>query len=449
MVDLLPEIRTYLRELSDLRSQLAEEMADVEALFGPVTAMLDGFADGSSPSGSRELRRTFDSESADERQRVREDVAGDRKLFDLNQQDFDLASGLLDMIIEVTSNDEFPKSLDTSGDGTIAPDELPDRWKRIRQGNRGDEEPRTFDEVIAEARDGMLVLREYIIKIGQSVQVVQADLRVELIAINRFVLPGGSEPPTIEEVVQIGISRRHDLMNARAQVMDARRLVEVAANALEATLDVTFNGRVGAAPGSRKPFDFSDTAAQYNAGLRLDTPADKVAERNVYNAALINYQRARRDFMALEDDITQQIRQSWRQLRVSEQQLEIDRQSVRDAGLSLDIAAINATGPGQSNAFSLLNALDAVLAAQNSLVSDWITYEVNRLNIYRDMGIMEVDDQGLWVDDFYANPTDVDASVNQSVIDLPDDPSLTAADAPLSFAATPLFEFDVEDGEQE
>ncbi|NBO66246.1 MAG: hypothetical protein EBU88_15625 [Acidobacteria bacterium] len=47
------------------------------------------------------------------------------------------------------------------------------------------------------------------------------------------------------------------------------------------------------------------------------------------------------------------------------------------------------------------NALNSVLTAQNGLIQDWVVYETNRLNIFRDMGIMDIDARGVWTDRFY------------------------------------------------
>ena len=49
----------------------------------------------------------------------------------------------------------------------------------------------------------------------------------------------------------------------------------------------------------------------------------------------------------------------------------------------------------------MLNALSTLLNAQNALVGDWITYETNRLNIFVNMGIMQLDPRGVWDDPFY------------------------------------------------
>ena len=428
---LLADIRTFNRELIELRSEVKEMITEVNSEFDPVRDLLES-KDLQDPADG--TKRRFANE--EERQRVAIDVADDENRMELNQEDFEKSSRILDFLVKATSEDDFPQSLDTNQNQRIDPDELPENWRKLRRDNGLDDQPQSYVELIIEAGKASMSLRENLQIIVQSLQVIQADLRVETIAINPFVLPGGDTAPDIEEVVRVGLEYRLDLMNARAEVMDARRRVEVAANALEATLDVTFAGQVGTAPGSKKPFDFSSDAAQINAGLAFDTPADKIAERNIYNAALIAYQRARRAYIAQEDAVKQQIRRSWRQLKVSEQQLEIDRQAVRTATRQYDIAAFESTGPGQNNALSLLNALDAVPAAQNSLVGDWVTYETNRLNIFFDMGIMEIDSSGLWQDTFYTRiPTsEIIDPTTEEVIPAPGSES----DSPLTTPPTPL-----------
>ena len=53
------------------------------------------------------------------------------------------------------------------------------------------------------------------------------------------------------------------------------------------------------------------------------------------------------------------------------------------------------------NGLNLLNAIRSVLDAQNNLIQFWVNYEANRLNIHRDMGIMQLDERGVWLDDHY------------------------------------------------
>jgi outer membrane protein TolC len=242
---------------------------------------------------------------------------------------------------------------------------------------------------------------------AQNLEVIQAGLRVEQIAVVPFTLDGTMNVPDIEKVIAIGLENRHDLMNIRAQVMDARRRVEIAANALESGLDITIRGEQGLNPDAQN-------STAHSAGVQFTTPMDQVLERNVYRQALVNYQRARRTYMEAEDRIKQSIRQSWRQIQVQEYRLEIDRTAVRNAASQYDSASLQAAGGQQTNALSLVNALDSVLRAQNSLVGDWVTYETNRLNIFRDMGIMEIDPRGVWTDPFYLQMDNLSADGNVS-----------------------------------
>jgi hypothetical protein len=130
--------------------------------------------------------------------------------------------------------------------------------------------------------------------------------------------------------------------------------------------------------------------------------------------------------MLLEDQIKQQVRQSWRQLQTQEYRVQIDRTTVRNAALQYDSASLQAAGTAQTNALSLVNALSSVLNAQNSLVSDWVTYETNRLNIYRDMGIMEIDPRGVWTDPFYQQMDNLPVESSESSPATPPDVVLPA-----------------------
>jgi hypothetical protein len=243
-------------------------------------------------------------------------------------------------------------------------------------------------------------LQEDLLQIVRGLTVTQIGLRLELVAVQPFDMP-------IEKTVAIGLENRVDLMNTRAVVMDARRQVEVAANRLMSRIDLVAQGDVRNR-GRENPVDFRLDQSEFRFGVQFTAPLDQIQERNAYRAALIIYQRARRDYMQAEDQVKQQVRQAWRQLDILKANLETSRQAVRIAALQLDSAIEEANAPttgevntGGLQGQNLLRALDAVLRAQNSLLGNWVRYEQNRLNIYRDMGIMEIGPDGLWTDDFY------------------------------------------------
>lgn len=268
-------------------------------------------------------------------------------------------------------------------------------------------------EIAVSKYEDLKSLRETLVQLTQNLTVIQISLRLELIEVQPFHL-------AMQHAVEVGLNNRVDLMNARARVMDARRKVEVAANALLSSVDVVVAGDIST-PGGNKPLDFRGSESQLRAGFQFTSPLDQIDERNFYRATLINYQRERREYMLAEDRVKQQIRNAWRQIFVLRQNLETARRAVRIAALQYDSAVMQSNAPVSGTASltsssssrgsglagnNLLNALNAILNAQNNLVQTYTNYERNRLNIYRDMGIMEIGEDGLWVDPFYQNQID-------------------------------------------
>src|SRR5205085_1317295 len=107
----------------------------------------------------------------------------------------------------------------------------------------------------------------------------------------------------VDEVIGIATKYRLDLQTARDQVEDARRNVANAKNGLLPDLRFTADGT------TRNPLETSTPhinarESTYSAGLQLDLPIDRVAERNLYRRSLINLQRAERSYEELKDRIS-------------------------------------------------------------------------------------------------------------------------------------------------
>lgn len=260
----------------------------------------------------------------------------------------------------------------------------------------------------------LVELREDLLTISQGFSAVQTGLRTELITLNTFDM-------TLEQAVGIGLENRMDLMNSRGAVMDARRKMEVAANQLQAVMNVVAQGDIrtqGVGAGNNNPVDFRGDQSSFRFGVQFTAPIQLVQQRNIYRASLITYQQARRAYMLTEDQVKQQIRVDWRQLNVLRRNFETARQAVRINAVQLDSAieqglapgggtggggqpAGGGQGGGGNNGLNLTQAFQGLLGALNTLVQTWANYESFRLNIYRDMGIMEIDPQGFWTDEFY------------------------------------------------
>ncbi|MDP1797079.1 MAG: TolC family protein [Planctomycetaceae bacterium] len=267
------------------------------------------------------------------------------------------------------------------------------------------------DELTIEQRSAMLTeldrIRETLLQVSQNLKSVQVGLRSELIKLHDFNM-------TQADCVATALENRLDLMNARAQVMDARRQMEVAANRLESVLNIVTNGEIQSS-GNSNPFDFRGDQSTFQVGVQFTAPLDQVQLRNTYRLTQISYERARRSYLALEDQIRNTIRAEWRLLQTSSLNFETTRQNLRIAALQLDSAIETFNQParvgaggaggtgGQNQGLNLINALQSVLQAQNSLIQFWTQFEQTRINIHLDMDIMQVDERGIWIDPVYQN----------------------------------------------
>lgn len=252
-------------------------------------------------------------------------------------------------------------------------------------------EQRKILDQIASARDALS-------RHTRQLNGLETSMRVELIALTPVNL-------TPSQAVAVALENRLDLMNRRALVMDARRRLEVAADRLEANLDLVAEGEVNTpalSEGNEKPFEFRAKESAFRVGVSVKTPLDRRRERNDFRAAQVAYQRARRNYMAAEDQVKLDVRHQLRQLRAEGGVFEIQRRALRIAARELSQALDAGERQNEGEAamtqqgLSIPRALENILDAQDSLIDTWLDYETARLELFRDMGVMEIDETGVW-----------------------------------------------------
>ena len=140
-----------------------------------------------------------------------------------------------------------------------------------------------------------------------------------------------------EEALEIARENRRDWMDARAALVDSWRQIEVRANDLESVVDVTFSGDISTT--DNNPVQFRSATGHLRAGLAFDAPLTRLAERNNYRRALIQYQEARREYYAYEDSVSQDLRSRLRSIRLNQLDFEVQR-----AAVLLAIARVDETG---------------------------------------------------------------------------------------------------------
>jgi outer membrane protein TolC len=224
-----------------------------------------------------------------------------------------------------------------------------------------------------------------------------ADAPVEL-------LPPSDEdagPLEIDEslAIQLALENRLDLRVAIGEVYDAQRQVVVRADALGAGLTLLGSANLGErrSIGSATEDDaqLRFDKASYSALLTLDLPLERTAERNAYRKSFIDLERATRDVQTLEDQVKLFIRSELRGLIESRESLKIQARSVFVAQKQVKSSTMFLEA-GMANMRDLREAQDALLVAQNSLTQAVITYRTTELELQRDMGLLQVDENGMW-----------------------------------------------------
>ena len=227
-----------------------------------------------------------------------------------------------------------------------------------------------------------------------ELSLTQAAIRLESI---RF------EPIELrpEQALAIASAFRRDWMNARAALVDAWRLIYFNANDLLSNLDIVFSGDIGNT--TDNPFSFRDTNGRLRVGLEFDAPLTRLAERNVYRQSLIEYQQARRSYYRYRDNLYLGLRNILRQLRLNEVNFELRRAAVHVAISQVDLTQLRLYEPpkpgetlelSNTTARDLVQSLADLLNVQNDFLSVWVNYEVQRLNLDFDLGIMELAPDG-------------------------------------------------------
>ncbi len=256
-------------------------------------------------------------------------------------------------------------------------------------------------------------------------QLLVIEARNERLALARGQWPelpplpvGGADvlDTTLDEAytagVQTALTNRLDLMNARAQVVDAWRQIAFTANSLQGVFNVRYDLASSTPSGGNNPVGFSGDRSNHQLTFNAELPLVRRAERNIYRASLISYQRQRRTLMAFEDNIANDVRADLRELRTLAQLYRI-QQRVVELGYSqvdnaqftqfapLAFGAASDAGSAAALTQQVLQAQANLVQAQNQLFQVWVSYQTARMNLYLDLEQMPLDDRGVWCDEFF------------------------------------------------
>lgn len=233
-------------------------------------------------------------------------------------------------------------------------------------------------------------------------------------------------------VSRAALTYRLDLMNQRGLLVDAWRKIKVSANALLGVFNIRYHLESFTPFQEAQPFAFGGSRSRQQLFLDGELPLVRLPERNFYRATLIGFQRQRRALMAAEDRVVADVRAELRQLRVLAENYRIQQRAVELAYFQVEnaldtfqappaptgaAASISTAASAAALTQQLLNAQRSLPQAQNELLSTWINYQIARLQLYRDMELMKLDSQGVWIDECANHEQSTDAALSSSYRD--------------------------------
>ena len=183
--------------------------------------------------------------------------------------------------------------------------------------------------------------------------------------------------------------RRLDLANARDRHDDAIRKVWVAQRALEADVGLRLGGDVTTP--ERSPYDLRGATATGRAGVDVDLPLDRIAERNALRTARIVADRTRREAEGLEDEVVRQVRSAGRTLDRAKESYALQKEGVRIAGRRRENTYLHLQR-GDATTRDVLDAESSEIQAKNLLTAAVVEYAIALLEFQRDAGTLRPDE---------------------------------------------------------
>ncbi len=198
----------------------------------------------------------------------------------------------------------------------------------------------------------------------------------------------------LDQALDMAMRTRLDLYTSLDQVQDSARKIRVAANQLQPALDFGIDLAVpGARNGNLGELDFEN--AVYNAGLNLDLPLDTKFNRNQLRRTMIAYEASTRGYMAAVDQVKLDVRDAWRRMDQALKSYEINLTSVEINERRVEEAQLRAE-LGLGDIQDTVDSQNDLILARTELVSTIVEHNVAKLEFWRDIGLLYVDDSGQW-----------------------------------------------------
>jgi len=191
---------------------------------------------------------------------------------------------------------------------------------------------------------------------------------------------------TLEAAMEAAISNRVDLINARQQVEDRERKLEIQRRNFLPDLDVEYSASL---------LNGGLTDVQQDLSIGLDLPFDWTEKRNEYRIAQISLEREIRSLSEDEDDMKRDIRDLWRKLERNRSVYNNRLLSVRLSERRVENTEL-LLQQGKALTRDLLDAQDDLLSSKNEATVALVDFTINRLRFWNAIERFEIDPKGMW-----------------------------------------------------
>ncbi len=212
----------------------------------------------------------------------------------------------------------------------------------------------------------------------------------------------GLVPAPLDPVAAYRVATEKQLviLNAVDKFEDAKRKIRVAANQLQAELNIV--GGADLSSGDQNDYSrFNPDKVRADVGLELNLPIDRLLQRNSYRASLVAFEAELRAFTLTLDTLKESIDQGLRTIEQSRQNYEIQKNALELANRRV-VSTTMLLEAGRAEVRDLVDAQDAQIAAQNAVTSALVGYQQTRLQLMLDIGALDTEVPKFWLKDHLA-----------------------------------------------
>jgi outer membrane protein TolC len=195
--------------------------------------------------------------------------------------------------------------------------------------------------------------------------------------------------------LKLALANRLDLRTQEDQLADARRRLRLTKNAFLPKAEA--HGRAGVTGDPAASPAWPEGGADYSAGITVEVPLDRRDRQDAIKSAAIAVAAAERSAAEKRDTVRVEITDSFSKLEALSATVEIENRNIELAQRRADYAAFRFRNGELSNR-DVVEAQNELLNARNAYAGALVQYESQRLQLLRDVGLLDVGRDGTMIE---------------------------------------------------